>query len=236
MIFIVAMQQWLVPNWQTGCEGREMSVMIIMFRLQLDWSDVTGISARSFGVVATDALDSLLASPVARGETEQTNHLLEQFTQRTSSTMTLKFLFMLARMLVCASALSAPSTEVTRREAFLQTAGALSFLTAAAPADAATGAELFVGTYTDPINHPGGTRTVRLVGDPVGEYQLAEVLGGGGRGEPEKYVLPAAILGGRTIVIDFSVAPKYGPKDFVGILDGKSNIKFLRDGNTWPRQ
>ena len=97
------------------------------------------------------------------------------------------------------------------------------------------GAELFVGTYSDPINHPGGTRTVRLVGTPVGDYQLAEVEGGGGLGEPKNYVLPAAILGGRTIVIDFSVAPKYGPKDFVGVLDGKNGIKFLRDGNTWPR-
>jgi len=62
---------------------------------------------------------------------------------------------------------------------------------------------------------------------------LAEVLGGGGRGEPENYVLPAVILGDRTIVIDFS--PKGGPRDFVGMLD-KGDIKFLRDGNRWPRQ
>jgi hypothetical protein len=112
----------------------------------------------------------------------------------------------------------------------------VSFLAVSVPAaNAATGAEAFVGKYSDPVNHPGGTRTVRLVGDKVGEYQLAEVFGGGGRGEPDEYVLPAVILGGRTIVIDFSVAPKYGPKDFVGVLDGKGNIKFLKDGNTWPR-
>jgi len=96
------------------------------------------------------------------------------------------------------------------------------------------GAEAFIGTFTDPINHPGGKRTIKLLdGQKLGDYQLAEVLGGGGRGEPENYVLPAAILGDRTIVIDFS--PKGGPRDFVGILD-KGDIKFLRDGNRWPRQ
>ena len=47
-------------------------------------------------------------------------------------------------------------------------------------------------------------------------------------------MLPAAVIGDRTIVIDFS--PKGGPRDFVGVLDGKNNdIKFLRDGNKWPR-
>lgn len=143
----------------------------------------------------------------------------------------------------CVSSLSTPSPKVTRREAIIETAaGTLSLLTAStamapttASAATAKGAEAFVGTYTDP-NHPGGTRTVRLVGQPVGDYQLAEVDGGGGRGEPEKYVLSAAILGDRTIVIDFSVPPKNGPKDFVGVLDDKKNIKFLKDGNVWPRQ
>ena len=66
----------------------------------------------------------------------------------------------------------------------------------------------------------------------VGDYQLAEVQGGGGIGEPKNYVLPAAVIGDRTIVIDFS--PKGGPKDFVGVLDG-GDIKFLKDGNRWPR-
>ncbi len=45
-------------------------------------------------------------------------------------------------------------------------------------------------------------------------------------------MLPAAVIGDRTIVIDFS--PKGGPRDFVGVLD-KGDIKFLRDGNRWPR-
>ena len=105
---------------------------------------------------------------------------------------------------------------------------------AASPANAAD-ASAFVGTYADPINHPGGKRVVRLVGKKVGDYQLAEVEGGGGKGEPDKYVLPAVVLGGRTIVIDFSVPPKNGPKDFVGVLNEKGGIKFLKDGNVWPR-
>uniref|UniRef100_A0A7S0C8P0 Photosystem II 10 kDa polypeptide, chloroplastic n=1 Tax=Proboscia inermis TaxID=420281 RepID=A0A7S0C8P0_9STRA len=90
----------------------------------------------------------------------------------------------------------------------------------------------FVGTYSDPINHPGGKRTIRLLDKVVGDYQLAEVEGGGGIGEPKSYVLPAVLVGDRAIIIDFT--PKGGPRDFTGVLDGK-NIKFLRDGNKWPR-
>ena len=100
--------------------------------------------------------------------------------------------------------------SLDRRNAFLgiatTTAGLLS---SAFPASAA-GAEAFVGTYSDPINHPGGKRTIKLLDQKVGDYQLAEVLGGGGRGEPASYVLPAAVIGDRTIVIDFS--PKGGPR------------------------
>jgi hypothetical protein len=56
----------------------------------------------------------------------------------------------------------------------------------AAIAAGSKGAEAFVGTFTDPINHPGGKRTIKLLeGKTVGDYQLAEVLGGGGRGERE---------------------------------------------------
>lgn len=94
----------------------------------------------------------------------------------------------------------------------------------------------FCGTFSDPINHPGGTRTIRLLesnsDDKLGDYQLAQVIGGGGIGEPKSYVLPAVVIGDRAIVIDFS--PKGGPRDFTGVLDGK-DIKFLRDGNKWPR-
>ena len=138
------------------------------------------------------------------------------------------------------------STTIGRRDALLRssavmTAGAatavVSFASASAPkpAEAATPADAsaFVGTYSDPINHPGGKRSIVLLdGKTVGDYQLAEVRGGGGVGEPKSYVLPALILGGRAIIIDFS--PKGGPRDFTGVLDGK-DIKFLRDGNRWPR-
>jgi len=93
----------------------------------------------------------------------------------------------------------------------------------------------FVGTYTDPINHPGGTRTISLVETAsVADYALAEVNGGGGAGEPANYVLPAAVLGDRTIVIDFS--PKGGPKDLMAVLEENGDIRFLADGNVWSRQ
>ena len=120
---------------------------------------------------------------------------------------------------------------VDRRNALIGVAATTAALLSSSPAFAAQGTEAFVGTFSDP-NHPGGKRTIRLTGEKVGDYQLAEVQGGGGLGEPKNYILPAAIIGDRTIVIDFS--PKGGPRDFVGVLDG-GNIKFLRDGNKWPR-
>jgi hypothetical protein len=135
----------------------------------------------------------------------------------------------------------AAALAVNRRDAFvgITSAAATTFAvsTTAQPVNAATatGAQAFVGTFSDPINHPGGKRTIKLLGDSkVGDYQLAEIFGGGGIGEPKNYVLPAAIIGDRTIVIDFS--PKGGPRDFVGVLDrANGDIKFLRDGNRWPR-
>lgn len=99
-------------------------------------------------------------------------------------------------------------------------------------ASAVTGAEVFVGTYSDPINHPGGKRSIKLVGEKVGDYQLAEVYGGGGRGEPKDYVLPAVIIGDRSILIDFT--PKGGPRDFQGVAT-KEGIRFIHDNNLWPR-
>ena len=89
----------------------------------------------------------------------------------------------------------------------------------------------FEGTFSDP-KHPGGTRTISLVGEKVGGYQLANVNGGGGKGEPQSYVLPAVVIRDEEIIIDFS--PKGGPKDFEGIFSG-DDIKFLKDGNVWPR-
>ncbi|KAL3766317.1 hypothetical protein ACHAWU_005709 [Discostella pseudostelligera] len=98
-----------------------------------------------------------------------------------------------------------------------------------------SGAEKFCGTYSDPINHPGGTRTISLIGsdDVVGDYRLAQVVGGGGIGEPKEFVLPAVVVGDRAIIIDFS--PKGGPRDFTGVLENDGSIKFIRDGNRWPR-
>ena len=123
--------------------------------------------------------------------------------------------------------------ELTASAALIASGSSLLAPTSPANAASAKGAEAFVGTFTDPINHPGGKRTIKLLDTKVGDYQLAEVVGGGGRGEPANYVLPAVIIGDRSIIIDFS--PKGGPRDFAGVLD-KGDIKFLRDGNRWPRQ
>lgn len=128
---------------------------------------------------------------------------------------------------------TASNVNVGRRNAIIGTVGSTVALLSSSPAFAAqaTGPEAFVGTFSDPINHPGGKRTIRLLEQKIGNYQLAEVVGGGGVGEPKNYVLPAAVIGER-IVIDFS--PKGGPKDFIGVIDG-GDIKFLKDGNRWPR-
>jgi len=115
---------------------------------------------------------------------------------------------------------------------FLTSVNTMASYSSAANAMVKADASAFVATYTDP-NHPGGKRTIRLLNQKVGNYQLAEVQGGGGRGEPENYVLPAVILGNRSIVIDFS--PKGGPIDFAGVLVDGTDIKFLKDGNRWPR-
>ena len=73
-------------------------------------------------------------------------------------------------------------------------------------------------------------------------FRLAEVTGGGGRGEPASFTLPAKVgmldNGNEAITIDFS--PKGGPKDFTGVFeinsDGTKGIRFLRDRNFWPMQ
>jgi hypothetical protein len=121
----------------------------------------------------------------------------------------------------------------SRRGVLLSSVAAAAVLLATPSKASAADGSAFVGTYSDPINHPGGTRTIRLLDEgKIGDYQLAEVLGGGGIGEPKHFVLPAIVIGDRAIVIDFS--PKGGPRDFTGVLNGQ-NIKFLKDGNTWPR-
>jgi hypothetical protein len=101
---------------------------------------------------------------------------------------------------------------------------------------------VFLGTYTDPVNHPGGTRTIELSGVGFAGYELATVKGGGGNGEPASFELPAMVFncpgnaqqGGKyCITIDFS--PKGGPKDFQGYWDeDKKGIRFVLDNNFWP--
>jgi len=106
---------------------------------------------------------------------------------------------------------------------------------------AAADSSVFEGRYTDPNNHPGGTREIMVEGTAVGAYKLAKVRGGGGRGEPANYELPAIIVERQgvpaQIIIDFSVAPKNGPRDFAGVYDAKAGgIRFSKDGNVWPKQ
>ena len=95
----------------------------------------------------------------------------------------------------------------------------------------------FAGTYTDPVNHPGGKRVIKLTVDNrpavLKGYKNAIVNGGGGKGEPKSYALPAYVNDKKgEIVIDFT--PKGGPKDFVGKGE-EGGIRFVRDGNFWPR-
>jgi len=104
---------------------------------------------------------------------------------------------------------------------------------------------IFLGTYTDPVNHPGGTREISFSGTGFAGYDLAVVKGGGGQGEPEYYELPAMVFkcpgnaqqnaGKWCITIDFS--PKGGPKYFQGYYDDeKKGIRFVLDNNFWPQQ
>jgi len=66
-----------------------------------------------------------------------------------------------------------------------------------------------------------------------GENRLASCEGIGGEREPPSFILPSWINPDNSIVIDFSVPPKNGPKNFVGNWD-ENGIKFVRDGNKWP--
>ena len=101
--------------------------------------------------------------------------------------------------------------------------------------------DAFVGRYTDPINHPGGIRDITLTDTFIGEYRLVKVVGGGGRGEPEKYVLPGLVDANR-ITVDFSVPPKGGPPNLTGVLTlptpGRPGATAIvwPDGNKWPQE
>lgn len=137
-------------------------------------------------------------------------------------------------MLHRSSALTTPTSQTDRRALIASVVLASATMMLPTMANAVEGdPSVFCGTYSDPINHPGGKRVITLLDDKkTGDYQLAQVQGGGGVGEPANYILPAVIVGDRSIIIDFS--PKGGPRDFVAVLDGK-DIKFLKDGNRWPR-
>jgi len=91
----------------------------------------------------------------------------------------------------------------------------------------------YIGKYTDP-NHEGSFRDITLLDEMDGENRLATVVAKGGEGEPEHFELPAWITADGQIVIDFSVPPKGGPKDFVGQWD-RDGIRFIKDGNKWPK-
>mmetsp|Transcript_6491 Transcript_6491/g.9610 ORF Transcript_6491/g.9610 Transcript_6491/m.9610 type:complete len:192 (+) Transcript_6491:32-607(+) len=185
--------------------------------------------------------DTVHNNPIARLAKHHISRLPEKPTFRMNCVS-----FFFAMLLIASTGALVPSmpkksseqigntqTVVDRRNAVFGLGAAAGLVTLfPKPSFAAGDTKAFVGTYSDPINHPGGTRTIRLLDTKVGDYQLAEVAGGGGRGEPANYVLPAVVIGDRTIIIDFS--PKGGPRDFTGVLES-DGIKFLRDGNKWPR-
>ena len=94
----------------------------------------------------------------------------------------------------------------------------------------------FAGIYTDPINHPGGKRSIFLNADGnrpavIFDNRIATVVGGGGQREPSSYRLDALITkDDAKIVIDFSA--KGGPADFPGVLETRGDevgIRFLKD-------
>ena len=134
------------------------------------------------------------------------------------------------------------------KSSFASLAGVALLPSTASGADDSAASIFLDKTYTDPINHPGGTRRIELTGTGLMGYQLAKVIGGGGTGEPASYELPAMIFpcpGGKgasaaqagqyCITIDFS--PKGGPRDFTGYWDAEQKgIRFILDNNFWPMQ
>lgn len=159
--------------------------------------------------------------------------------------MNLLYSLVFASSIASSAALSVQPQTISRRDVLSSLVSSGILLSAPFAALAADDpAEVFLGgTYTDPNNHPGGTRTIELAGTGFAGYQLATVKGGGGQGEPESYELPAMIFrcpgnqqrGGKwCITIDFT--PKGGPKDFQGYWDDeKKGIRFVLDNNFWPK-
>jgi len=90
---------------------------------------------------------------------------------------------------------------------------------------------VYLGRYTDP-NHAGSFRIITLLDAMDAEKRLAKCEGIGGAGEPPSFILPAWINADNSIVIDFSVPPKNGPKDFAGNWE-EDGIRFVRDSNKW---
>ena len=101
-------------------------------------------------------------------------------------------------------------------------------------ADANANEKAFEGFYTDPENHPGGTRKITVDDGTIGVFRQAWIDGGGGEGEPANYTLPALVKGDR-IIADFSVPPKSAPAKFAA-FKGKRTEQGIEweDGNVWP--
>lgn len=152
----------------------------------------------------------------------------------------------IAFVVLILSAICTVSTALAptlRRRAFLLTT-ATTLVGTPYQAQAAIDPTVVEGTYTDPINHPGGTRTIKLTGTGLGEYQLAKVNGGGGKGEPKNYSLDAMVApcakarasSGQEVCITIDFTPKGGPANFGGFYDEKEKgIRFPVDGNFWPK-
>ena len=97
---------------------------------------------------------------------------------------------------------------------------------------------IYIGRYTDP-NHPGGLRDFRLLDEVDSEgRRKAQVIGTGGEDEPSSYTLPAWVLPSGSVVVDFSVEPKNGPKNLHGKWD-KNGIFFsttqTKAKSKWPK-
>ena len=93
----------------------------------------------------------------------------------------------------------------------------------------------FEGFYTDPENHPGGSRKITVDDGTIGVFRQAWIDGGGGEGEPASYTLPALVKGDR-IIADFSVPPKNAPATYAA-FKGKRTERGIEweDGNVWPK-